>query len=380
MNRKMGSGIMLTLLFIGMSALAFKVQPVKGWTGTVYIRAYGSIDPPDAPMITYDNVTYTLTDNITGSADGVVVERDNIVLDGAGYTVQGTGSGSGISLSERTNVTISNMEVKAFLIGIYLDNSSKNCISENNIRENSQGIYVYGSNEPHETESWHNTIVGNDITENGGGILLEEAKFNNVSGNNITENHGNVDYPLRPGGIYIFLNSLGNVVSGNNIINNGAGIETYHGDGVGIFENNIKNNNVGLNLFPGHVTAFHNNFISNPHQTVAYSIEENIWDNGCEGNYWSDSNGTDSDGDGIADNPYVIDENNQDNHPLMAPYLVGDMNHDGIVDDSDLLSLSEVYGAQLGGDNWNCHCDFNEDGIVDIYDLALVGKNYGKTA
>lgn len=39
-----------------------------------------SIDPPDAPIITYDRKTYTLTDNITTSADGIVIERDDIIL------------------------------------------------------------------------------------------------------------------------------------------------------------------------------------------------------------------------------------------------------------------------------------------------------------
>jgi len=59
------------------------------WTGTVYIRADGSIDPPDAPIITYDNVTYTLTDNIASSDCGIIILRDGIVIDGAGFSVEG---------------------------------------------------------------------------------------------------------------------------------------------------------------------------------------------------------------------------------------------------------------------------------------------------
>lgn len=45
-----------------------------------------------------------------------------------------------------------------------------------------------------------------------------------------------------------------------------------------------------------------------------------FWDNGEEGNYWADYNGTDANRDGVGDTPYVIDGANVDNYPLMFPF------------------------------------------------------------
>jgi hypothetical protein len=56
--KKLVSGIVLILLLMAMSSLTLNIKSTKAeWTGTVYIRADGNIDPPDAPIITHDNVT-----------------------------------------------------------------------------------------------------------------------------------------------------------------------------------------------------------------------------------------------------------------------------------------------------------------------------------
>ena len=46
------------------------------------------------------------------------------------------------------------------------------------------------------------------------------------------------------------------------------------------------------------------------------------WNKGTKGNFWDNYTGIDNNGDGIGDTPYIIDENNQDNYPLMAPVTI----------------------------------------------------------
>ena len=69
---------------------------------TIYIRHDGSIDPPTAP-IQRDGDIYTLTDNIVNQS--MMVEKDNTMIDGAGYTLEG----GHIWLENRLNVTIKNI-------------------------------------------------------------------------------------------------------------------------------------------------------------------------------------------------------------------------------------------------------------------------------
>jgi hypothetical protein len=74
---------------------------------------------------------------------------------------------------------------------------------------------------------------------------------------------------------------------------------------------------------------YYNNFINNTknvyNEVVMAVPAVSIWDNDAVGNYWSDYNGTDANNDGIGDIPYVIDENNQDNHPLMTPVNISNV-------------------------------------------------------
>ena len=168
------------LLFIGMLTLAFNIQPVKS-SGTIYIRADGSVDPSGAPILRKGDL-YTLTSNITSNTDGIVIERDNMTLDGAGCTLKGGGSGDGIHLSGRHNVTIKNTDIKSFDTGILLDNSSNNTVSGNTATNNNvyAGIWLSSSS--------NNTVSGNDMRNNNKGIWLQSSSGNAIYHNDFINN------------------------------------------------------------------------------------------------------------------------------------------------------------------------------------------------
>jgi parallel beta-helix repeat protein len=340
MEKKTVSAIMFTLLLTSMLALAFNIQPVKA-SGIIYIRADGTVDPPDAPISTVDYVTYTLTGNITSDADGIVVERSDIIIDGNGYTLQGSGTGNGFFLSRIHNVTIKNTNIKHFWVGIWLSDSSNNSIAENNITNNAfDGILLAGSS--------NNTIFGNNMTNNSyDGIQLESSSnYNNICENNITNNNeSGISFCFWPGsqawnnsisgnniahnkesGIGMYA-SNGSVISGNNIIKNGVGISLIYSSKNNVTENSIANNFVGIIIDTSGNMIYHNNFIDNTYQVDSYA-SLNIWDDGYPsgGNYWNDYSGADvksgrnqdqPGSDGIGDIPYVINEDNRDRYPLM---------------------------------------------------------------
>ncbi len=59
-----------------------------------------------------------------------------------------------------------------------------------------------------------------------------------------------------------------------------------------------------------------------PLNFLYFPVSTNRWDNGSIGNYWSDCNGTDENGDGIIDSPYLVYKNNTDHYPLTTPATI----------------------------------------------------------
>jgi parallel beta-helix repeat protein len=363
------SNIIVVSLLLSLFAFALNVQPVRA-SGIIYIRADGSVDPPTAPIQRQGDL-YTLTDNI-GPCDshGIIIQRDNIILDGAGFTVQGTEAlySEGVDLTSRSDVTVRNMKIEGFYYGIVLEWSCNNIICGNSLTANDwYGIWLWTSS--------NNRLVRNNATDNFNGIALFFSLINDVSKNNIANN----EYS----GIYIFSSSNNSVSENNvthNVINNALGVYVRDSSNNNIAGNNVTNvvdgiyienssnnsvfgNNVadtryiGISLFNNssdnnvagndvmtngycgiyvYVSSnnriYHNYFANNPTQIYS-SASTNIWDDGYPsgGNYWSDyttryPDAVEIDDSSIWNTPYVIDASNQDNYPLMGPWTVSGEN------------------------------------------------------
>lgn len=327
----------------------------------IFIESNGTVEPSTAPLLR-DGNTYVLTGDMPNSS--IVVNRDNIIIDGAGHGIHGYGFGyyDGIIISYRTNVTIKNLDISPFGYGVRMDYASNNTIIGNRMQVftgvsllysdynqiidnvitdgygvqglgsnnriignnftsglsgggNGMGIYVKGNNNTISQNfmqeelsiqlvlSMHNIISNNTIVNGQTGILLGKSSNNLVLGNII---RGKKD--ARCGALWISEESTNNVVHGNQFENNALAISL----GVQIADfiyNNVSNNYL-----------YRNNFINNTQNVwVAPGTPFNFWDDGEQGNYWSDFHGVDSNGDGISETPYEIAGNNTDRHPLMKP-------------------------------------------------------------
>lgn len=248
---------MLTILLIGIAILISNIQPVKAPNGTIekiYIRADGSIDPPDAPISTGDNVTYFLLENANKS---IVVERDNITFNGRGLTVSGPEEVNtiGINVTGRYNVTIKNTNIEKFDMGIYAVYSSHITLTGNNASNNKLyyfiGLDIYWSGTGISVSRSNETLIfNNTVSNNIFGINLYRSNNTRVAGNNATANMQHEGSTYYGTGVYISesknITVMDNVVSNNGVMGISVGSATM---GYPCSNNTIDNNTITGHAF-----------------------------------------------------------------------------------------------------------------------------------
>lgn len=298
--------------------------------GTIYIKADGSVDPSDAP-IQRDGNTYILTDDIitnVGNFYGIVIEKDDIIFDGANHTLEynGLSYGIGIYLNERSNITISNVNVKNFYTGIFLNNSNSNLILENSFVNNAlSGISIIRSSNItirsnringgldgiYLNNSTNNSLIGNHLENNPFGISLTSSDNNIISENTFINgglilwysyNNSVIDnlvngkplvyleniknYTVSDAGQIVLVSCEEIKISNLNISNTTVGVELLRTNNTEIIENNLANNTIGILIWESSNNYIIRNTLRNGGEGVWFSYAHNnsIIGNNIEGN------------------------------------------------------------------------------------------------
>ncbi|MFX0114929.1 MAG: nitrous oxide reductase family maturation protein NosD [Candidatus Hodarchaeota archaeon] len=323
----------------------------------------------------YDSDANTVSDNeVSGNgANGLHVHNE------ADPNSEGNAIGNTITLNNIHN----NLES-----GVFLENTDKNTISDNSICDNGpssisgtmrvlsdrsrprlmrgigHGIYL----DPSE----YNTISNNLVKNNdGSGVALADSNYNTISDNTIEGNgYGSLAMQalsdrsppslMRGIGHGIYLDPSKHNTINNNVVRNNAedGVFLQSSDETDLIGNIITENGlygVEIVIDSDDNTIALNNFEgNNVGETQAFDIGSG---NLFAYNYWSDHDPTDEDGDGIADNPYIIEgETNQDSyskptivpvdeHFIQKPIVLSPQYHDKLHDEA-IISWFPSFDSQ----------------------------------
>ena len=314
----------------------------------------------DGGLIVYEprvgNVLFGNT--INGEPLVYLEHQSNQIIDGAAQIV----------LTDCSNMTVSNVDTNADLRvtitlfrtsntritdcqgNIVLRNSHSNTIVNNELADVGSMV-SYSSAAIELSASDNNTIAGNLIlaTESLGVDLLGSS-YNNVRGNQISSTGQAgvmIESTIESKPVFNYINENSINCTENGVYLRGGARDNFVFKNLitdcknsvmlsGGYENTFVGNNISRSMQYAVYLAisddnifYHNDFVDNAvlayeqHEfyypsPFSYYSERNAWDNGEEGNYWSDYTGYDADGNGIGDTPHPVYENFTDRYPLTA--------------------------------------------------------------
>ena len=288
----------MAVVFVGLISVAAVHDAWSQSADAIFINPDGSVSGTN--KIQRNGNLYSLTDNIYNSS--IVVQCDNIVIDGAGFTLQGPAPAwptpAAINLT-CSNVTVENFNIIGWEVGI-LGAYNSNTIINNNITGNERDIAIYADNY---------NVTRNYIAQADFGVRI-------IGNNNTISQNQIVEYVFA----FWITSSSGNMITANNItFYNPLVFDTDYG-GFQVYHNNFFN--------PDRNTGILNTYYG-PQGGIGVTMPP--WDDGYPsgGNYWSDyasryPNATEIDSSGIGDTEYLISAspNVVDRYPLIAPFNI----------------------------------------------------------
>ena len=339
---------------------------------------------------------------VDGTANGTVfdIEASNVII--SGFTIRNAGNNHAAIRSEKVLESDDYHRITGNIIttsqyGIYLSRSKRNTILNNTFINNPfGGIALNHADNTNITAntivesaygmrimfSLNNSIIGNSLSQTSYAIHLTSSSTGNTvrrnfihvqsvgvysSSDNTTVDHNTVTTTEGHCGIYfynchngsIYYNTLMNSsygiriympsssshnITNNKILNTDWAIELVNANDNNFTGNWIQQNTWGIYMsFSSYNTVYHNNFIENDMQANAGTGAGNLWDNGSEGNFWSDYEGEDTDPhDGIGDTAYRITPKGYDNFPLMTTWSEHDISIQNVT-----LSTDETHPGAI---------------------------------
>ncbi len=224
----------------------------------------------------------------------------------SGFTIQSTNYSDPTYYATGVNVNganckISGNNIKGTYYGVYCAVESNITISQNAILSTKkEGIRICGGT--------NNTVTANTIALNAQSGIALDGYADTVTYNKLLSNNRG----LGLGASYSLV--FGNDFSGNSE----SGLYVASSNSI-IAANNFTKSKYGVwftSFFaaPNNNTFYSNNFLNNTNQvSTSSTFNQQTWDNGEEGNYWSNYSG---------DAAYIVYQDNDDRFPLNSPYAL----------------------------------------------------------
>ncbi len=341
--------------------------------------------------------------NISDTVVGIeVAHSSNIIIRNCNVS---NNSRMGLYLWELKNSIIENNTCSNNEWGIFLVHHSEN----NTIKNNDCFGNYYAGIDVHDSDK--NIVMNNDVSNSKdmAGISVAHSEYNLIKNNICSKSSRGLD----------LCNARNNLVIGNVFADNRwNGIDIYrNSENNTITQNIITNNDVGIRIeYSNDNTIYLNDFINNNRNVELWNSDNNHWNstiplkytyNGKTftkylGNYWDNYNGTDTNGDGIGETPYTIEQYDVnytlDYYPLIEPFKnyitvthtpppidgkqPNDLNGDGKYEDVDgdgNFNFGDIvfFFKNFEKDaikNYPQFYDFNNDGSVNFGDIVALFK------